>query len=427
VLPATWTTTTLGVVTEPAQYGWTTKAKSSGSGLKLLRTTDISDGVVDWDTVPFCFEEPPVREKYLLTRGDIVISRAGSIGLSALIECGPPAVFASYLIRFRTKTPINPRYVAWFLQSPAYWSQVEASASGIALQNVNAKKLSAITLPLAPLSEQTRIVATIEEHVSRLDAAVVALERVGAKLTRYWIAVLQAACGGRLVSRSNGNWTRITIGQCGQILTGRTPPTSRRDFYGNDVPFFKPGDLDQGYSVVHAEQHLSKQGAEVARVVPPMSVLVTCIGATIGKTGLTRVAGAFNQQVNAIVPAHGVDARYLFYFLTSPIGQELIHGNASATTLPILNKSKFSVLPLELPPLTEQQEIVQEVDRRLSLAEAAKHAVEAGLIKAKRLRQAILKRAFEGKLVAQDPNDEPASVLLERIRTARMGTRGKHA
>ena len=84
-----------------------------------------------------------------------------------------------------------------------------------------------------------------------------------------------------------------------------------------------------------------------------------------------------------------------------------------------VNQRDLGQVLIPIPPLQDQDAIVAEVDRRLSLADAAERAVSAGLAKAKRLRQAILKRAFEGKLVPQDPNDEPASVVLERIRAER--------
>ena len=155
-LPLGWSTATLGDVCKPPQYGWTTRAQAASTGLKLLRTTDISQGAVDWSQVPVCAEEPSDPLKYLLSPGDIVISRAGSVGLSALLGEGPRAVFASYLIRFRPQAEVNPRYLASFLQSSGYWSQISASAAGIALQNVNAKKLSAVSLPVAPYPEQVR-------------------------------------------------------------------------------------------------------------------------------------------------------------------------------------------------------------------------------------------------------------------------------
>ncbi len=127
-----------------------------------------------------------------------------------------------------------------------------------------------------------------------------------------------------------------------------------------------------------------------------MSVLVTCIGATIGKTGLIRVAGASNQQINAIIPNEKIISEYLYYVCISPQFQKSIKDNASATTLPILNKSKFEELPIPLPPLGEQQRIVTEVERRLSVVGEVEFAVEVGLARAARLRQSVLKSAFEG-------------------------------
>ena len=199
ILPSSWAATTLGDVCHKPQYGWTTKAVDKPSGMRLLRTTDISKGPIDWPSVPYCAENPPDKEKYKLQSGDIVISRAGSVGLSALIENCPDSVFASYLIRFRVVEHLYRRYVLFFLKGPGYWKQISQESAGIALQNVNAKKLATLELPLPPLPEQHRIVAEIEKQFTRLDASVAALKRVQANLKRYRASVLKAACEGKLV------------------------------------------------------------------------------------------------------------------------------------------------------------------------------------------------------------------------------------
>ena len=91
-LPDGWVWTTLGEISQPPQYGWTTSAQNRGK-LRLLRTTDITSGSIDWEAVPFCQKEPDDKKKYLLKDGDIVISRAGSVGFSCLIKGPKQAVF----------------------------------------------------------------------------------------------------------------------------------------------------------------------------------------------------------------------------------------------------------------------------------------------------------------------------------------------
>ena len=198
-LPASWTLETLGSLCEKSQYGWTTKADKAGSGVKFLRTTDITPGVVDWSSVPYCVEAPSDLEKYLIKDGDILISRTGSIGVNYLVVKPEPAVFASYLIRFRPKTSISTKYLKYYLQSPAYWQAINTGKKGIAVQNVNATMLSRIPIPVAPPAVQDEIVAELEKQFSRLDEAVANLQRVKANLKRYKASVLKAAVEGRLV------------------------------------------------------------------------------------------------------------------------------------------------------------------------------------------------------------------------------------
>jgi type I restriction enzyme S subunit len=198
-LPIGWTLETLGSLCEKSQYGWTTKADKAGDGVKFLRTTDITPGLVDWSSVPYCVEAPGDLEKYLIKDGDILISRTGSIGVNYLVVKPEPAVFASYLIRFRPKTSISTKYLKYYLQSPTYWRAINTGKKGIAVQNVNATMLARIPVPVAPPAVQVEIVAELEKQFSRLDEAVANLQRVKANLKRYKASVLKDAVEGRLV------------------------------------------------------------------------------------------------------------------------------------------------------------------------------------------------------------------------------------
>jgi type I restriction enzyme S subunit len=233
-------------------------------------------------------------------------------------------------------------------------------------------------------------------------------------IERYKQAILAAASRGELTSEwrvrfgKNEPWYRCTVEDVAEVVTGSTPPTKQRSrFLGGDYPFFKPTDLDAGYNVVNAREFLTTEGVAVLRPVPAGSTLVTCIGATIGKTGFARVDCCTNQQINALVPDRdALHPEWLFWRVIASDFFDLIIANSSSTTLPIINKGRFKKLPIEVPTVEEQREIVRRIEAAFGWIDriGGEQARAADL--AERLDEAILTKAFRGELVMQDPNGE---------------------
>jgi len=146
---------------ETPQYGYTESATTEPVGPRFLRITDIQNGRVNWDTVPFC--QCPNPEAYLLKANDIVFARTGATtGKSFLIRDCPEAVFASYLIRLRVQQLVTPEYLYRYFQTPSYWAQITGEKKGTGQPNVNGKKLANIRVPVPPPAEQRRLVGYLD-------------------------------------------------------------------------------------------------------------------------------------------------------------------------------------------------------------------------------------------------------------------------
>jgi type I restriction enzyme S subunit len=422
-LPAGWVQTSLGALCSRPQYGWTTSARKDHTdtgGLRFLRTTDITHGQLAWSTVPFCKVEPPNPERYLLMRGDVVISRAGSVGFSYHLGDVEPAVFASYLIRFRPSRALDGRYVAYFLQSPSYWRQIHSAASGITLANVNAKELAAIELPLAPLAEQRRIVAAIEEQFSRLDAGAAALVRIRQNSIRMRAAVLQSTA-----LRQSG-WVEVAIDDTIRVVDyrGRTPPFSEAG-----VPHLRSFNVKNGAVVWGGCAYVTQVTYEryMSRGRPAHGDLLFTTEAPMGEVAFAP-EGQFcmAQRMMLLKPDPEVwHSEYLMLHLRSPWFQGHLQLNATGTTVRGISSRNFRPLPLLAPPLNEQARMAKHCSEQL----AAIDTLERELVIAEKhrgaLRSSVLAAAFSGQLVPQDPSDEPASILLDRIAVERASSNGE--
>ena len=171
-LPDGWAWARLENLSAAIQYGLSNSAEPQGTH-RLLRITDIQDGKVDWNAVPFTTVNDP--EAYLLKTGDIVFARTGAtVGKSFLITETPyPSVYASYLIRIRLWGSLSPEYIYQFFDSACYWSQITAKSVGVGQPNCNGTSLKELFIPLPPISEQLRIVPTAQTllaYVAKIDA-----------------------------------------------------------------------------------------------------------------------------------------------------------------------------------------------------------------------------------------------------------------
>ena len=194
-------------------------------------------------------------------------------------------------------------------------------------------------------------------------------------------------------------WIATTLGEAFITSTGSTPPKSNSDFYGQFMPLVKPPELCDS-TLDSAEDGLSESGTQVARTLPPNSILVSCIG-NLGKIGMNTVPVAFNQQINAIHPDPGKAVPEFMFFQT--LGgrfREQLEAMASGTTVPIVNKSKFNSIEIVLPPLPEQQRIVTLLDEAFDGIATAKAHAEKNLQNARAIFEshldAVLSRSGAG-------------------------------
>lgn len=194
------------------------------------------------------------------------------------------------------------------------------------------------------------------------------------------------------------NWVWVRLGAIAEIVTGRTPSKKHPEYYGGNFPFYKPSDLDQGRLTYDASEYLSEEGKKVSRIIPKNSTAVCCIG-SIGKCGYLMCEGTTNQQINSAIPK--INSLCLYYYLcTENFVQELL-SMASATTIAIVNKSKMESCAFPLPPLSEQQRIVERIEELFAKLDEAKERLQEVADSFVVRKAAILHKAFTGELTKQ--------------------------
>ena len=209
------------------------------------------------------------------------------------------------------------------------------------------------------------------------------------------------------------SWVWTTLGEIGNWQSGATPSRLRKDYYGGNIPWLKTGDLNDGY-ISDIPEYITETALKETSVKlnPKDSVLIAMYGATIGKVGILSFPATTNQACCACTD-YLVKKMYLFYFLLANREKFIAMGGGGAQ--PNISKEKIVSTLIPLPPKQEQSRIVEGIEHWLSLVDCIEKNKDNLQRTIKKAKSKILTLAIHGKLVPQDPTDEPATELLKRI------------
>lgn len=271
-----WPRRRLSSIVERIDYGHTATASKSVVGPKFLRITDIQDGRVDWLNVPYCKATSGDLDKYQLQAGDIVFARTGATtGKSFLItNCPNEAVFASYLIRVRSTSNVDPAFLAYFFQTSDYWNQISRQTMGAGQPGVNASRLKTLLVPLPPLSEQRRIAAILDKADAirrKRQAALNTYDEVIYAVYHEWFED---------PVRNLKKWKTKSVKQLCTLVRGSSPrPKADPRFYGGPIKRLMVEDITRDGRVVTPRiDSLTIEGAKRSRPCPAGTVVMVVSG-----------------------------------------------------------------------------------------------------------------------------------------------------
>lgn len=328
-----------------------------------------------------------------------------------------PQIASGEWIVFRGHA-LEPEFLRRFVVSDGFHEQFMLTVSGVGGSLMRARPADAakISVPVPPAAEQRRIVAKLDALTARLARARAELDRVPVLATKLRLNILEQTF------RKHSETPHVSIASICKVGTGSTPKRGEPRYYsGGDVPWVTSGSVNDGI-VTSPTEHITPIALRETncKVFPPGSILVALYGEgkTRGMVATLGIAAATNQAL-AVLHTFHADVRGDWIRLFLQARYEETRAAAAGGVQPNLNLGIVKAIELPLPSLSEQ-------DKRLSRINAAfarADRLEAEAIRARalidRLEAAIFARAFRGELVPQDPADEPASVLLDRIRAQR--------
>lgn len=449
-LPLGWIRSTVGAVTQPVE---TVNPKLNPE--EPFKYVDI--GSIDNSTKTIVSPKEllgataPSRARQLLREGDTVFSTVRTYlrNIGYVTRDLDGAIASTGFSVLRPASGVSSRYLYYHSLTNDFVDGLSAVMRGTSYPAVVDSQVRQMPIPIAPAPEQERVVAAIEEQFSRLDAGVAVLRRVRQNLKRLRASVLQAAVTGRLVApnasepslagrlsppdvhtplheRQPANWITTSMSAIARVTSGATPSRSRAQYWENGSIPWVTSTLVNQETISAAREFVTPLALKETpiKLMPTGTILVAMYGEgqTRGRCSELLIEATTNQACAAIVLHEPWSFTRPFLKLVLKASYETNRRLSAGGVQPNLSVGIIKNLPVSLPPPNEQARICEEADRRLSLIDQVDEQLEVHERRASSLRSSILARAFSGRLVRQDPSDEPAAMLLDHIVSQRAAS-----
>ncbi|MBU0490061.1 MAG: restriction endonuclease subunit S [Bacteroidetes bacterium] len=392
-LPKGWEIERLGGIAKVI-YGYTDRASFRENGPKFLRITDIQEGGVNWETVPYCKISDSDFEKYKLSNGDIVFARTGATtGKSFLVTCPPKAVFASYLIKVQISfRELMPEYLFHYFQTKTYWDLINAGVAGAAQGGFNATKLSNLQTPIPPLPEQRRIVAILDQTFAAIAKAKANAEQNLKNAKELFESYLQ----GVFEARGKG-WEEKTLGDVCEISSKLIDP-KKSEF--QDFVHIGAGNIEaQKGTLVNLKTAREENLISGKFLFDESMVLYSKIRPYLMKVVNCSFKGLCSADIYPLHPIRGVILKeYLFrLLLTKDFTDYAILGSQRAG-MPKVNREYLFAYRFTLPSFSKQQSIVRQLDALSAETKKLEAIYQKKIHNLEELKKSVLQKAFSGEL-----------------------------